>query len=423
VAAVATFVGWLLAGGGANAALTSAVAVLIVACPCALGLATPMALLVGTGRGATLGIVIRGPQILETTRRVDTIVLDKTGTVTTGRLALVAVVPAPGEQPAEVLRLAAGLESGSEHPIARAVVGAAESQFDRLPPVDGFANAQGLGVRGQVDGLAAAVGRPGFLAELGMPLPAELTGDHRRAEAAGRSVVAVGWEGRARGLLVVADRVRQSSPTAVRELRRLGLRPILLTGDNEHAARAVAAAVGIDEVIAGVLPAQKATVIRELQRRGSSVAMVGDGVNDAAALACADLGLAVGTGTDAAIEAADLTLVRDDPRAIADAIRLARRTLATIRGNLFWAFAYNVVALPLAATGQLNPMIAGATMALSSVFVVSNSLRLRQFTPTREVTGAGQPEVLHRVERMQRDLLTSARGHTAVDQRTRHRRP
>ena len=374
--ALVTLAGWLLAGASASAAFTAAVSVLIIACPCALGLATPTALLVGTGRGAQLGILIRGPEVLESTHRVDTVVLDKTGTVTTGRMSLVDVVVADGESEQEVRRVAAALESASEHPVARAVVAAHEGALD---PVAEFANLAGLGVRGTVGHRSVLAGRQRLLADHGLALPDELTAAVERSESAGRTAVVVGWDGRARGVLVVADAVKPSSAEAVRRLRGLGLTPVLLTGDNERAARAVAAEVGIDEVVAGVLPAGKVDEVLRLQDEGRVVAMVGDGVNDAAALAQADLGLAMGTGTDVAIEASDLTLVRGDLVVAADAVRLARRTLATIKGNLFWAFAYNVAALPLAAAGLLNPMIAGAAMALSSVFVVSNSLRLRRF--------------------------------------------
>ncbi|MEW2384804.1 heavy metal translocating P-type ATPase [Micromonospora sp. NPDC047707] len=378
--AVGTLGWWLGSGAGPTAAFTAAVAVLIIACPCALGLATPTALLVGTGRGAQLGILIKGPEVLESTRRVDTVVLDKTGTVTTGRMTLVDVLPATGEDRAEVLRIAGALEAASEHPIARAVAaGAAEA--GGLPPVTGFANLEGLGVSGSVEGREVLVGRPRLLRERGVDVPGEVSAAVTTAEAAGRTAVLVGWDGRARGVLAVADVAKPTSATAVARLRDLGLSPVLLTGDNETVARVVATEVGIAEVIAEVLPAEKVDVVRRLQGEGRVVAMVGDGINDAAALAQADLGLAMGTGTDVAIEASDLTLVRGDLAAAVDAIRLSRRTLAIIKGNLFWAFAYNVAALPLAAAGLLNPMIAGAAMAFSSVFVVANSLRLRGFRP------------------------------------------
>ncbi|MFI2636210.1 heavy metal translocating P-type ATPase [Streptomyces collinus] len=370
---------WLGNGAGLTAAFTAAVAVLVIACPCALGLATPTALMVGTGRGAQLGILIKGPEVLESTRRVDTVVLDKTGTVTTGRMTLLAVHTAEGTDEAEVLRLAGALEHSSEHPIARAVADGALEKLGALPAPEDFVNVPGLGVQGVVEGHAVLVGRERLLADWAMELPAGLARARVTAEEAGRTAIAVAWDGEARAVLEVADAVKDTSAEAVGRLRTLGLTPILLTGDNEAVARSVAREVGIEEVIAEVLPQDKVDVVKRLQAEGRSVAMVGDGVNDAAALAQADLGLAMGTGTDAAIEAGDLTLVRGDLRAAADAIRLARRTLGTIRSNLFWAFAYNVAALPLAAAGLLTPMIAGAAMAFSSVFVVGNSLRLRTF--------------------------------------------
>ncbi|WP_455351968.1 heavy metal translocating P-type ATPase [Streptomyces sp. SYSU K217416] len=381
---------WLGSGAGLTAAFTAAVAVLIIACPCALGLATPTALMVGTGRGAQLGILIKGPEVLETTRKVDTIVLDKTGTVTTGKMTLLTVHTADGEDERDVLRLAGALEHASEHPIAQAVAVGAAERVGTLPTPEDFANLPGLGVQGVVDGHAVLVGRekllgmgaplmPEGLWGRAMELPAGLERAKAAAEAAGRTAIVVAWDGRARAVLEVADAVKDTSPEAVRRLRALGLTPILLTGDNKAVAESVAAEVGIDEVIAEVMPQDKVDVVKRLQAEGRSVAMVGDGVNDAAALAQADLGLAMGTGTDAAIEAGDLTLVRGDLRAAADAIRLSRKTLGTIKSNLFWAFAYNVAALPLAAAGLLNPMIAGAAMAFSSVFVVGNSLRLRGF--------------------------------------------
>jgi Cu+-exporting ATPase len=381
--AAATLVGWLLADAGAAYAFSAAVAVLIIACPCALGLATPTALLVGTGRGAQLGLLIKGPEVLESTRRVDTILLDKTGTVTTGRMSLVEVITADGVAEEEALRVIGALEAASEHPIARAVAEVAERRLGALPAPEGFRSREGLGVEGAVAGRAVVVGRPSMLADRGLAVIEPLDGALRAAKAAGRTAIAAGWDGEVRAVLVVADRVKPTSAEAIESLRALGLSPVLLTGDNEATARAVGAEVGIDEVIADVLPDEKAAVVEQLQDRGAVVAMAGDGINDAPALAQADLGLAIGTGTDVAIEASDLTLVSGDLRAAADAIRLSRRTLATIKGNLFWAFAYNVAALPLAAAGYLNPLIAAAAMALSSVFVVSNSLRLRRFEVER----------------------------------------
>ncbi|MDT5055902.1 MAG: P-type Cu+ transporter [Mycobacterium sp.] len=375
---VATLVFWIATSGSVAAAFTAAVAVLIIACPCALGLATPTALMVGTGRGAQLGILIKGPEVLEASGGVDTIVLDKTGTVTTGTMTLLDVITASGEQPDEVLRLAGALENSSEHPIAKAIAGGARDKVGDLPSVEEFKSLEGLGVQGIVDGHTVLVGRRRLL-----DLPDELAKAMREAESEGKTPVAVGWDRQARGVLVVADAVKPTSAEAISELRALGLMPIMLTGDNEAAARMIARQVGIDEVIAEVLPQEKMETVKRLQADGRVVAMVGDGVNDAAALAQADLGLAMGSGTDVAIQASDLTLVRDDLRAVPDAIRLSRKTLTTIKGNLFWAFAYNIAALPLAAAGLLNPMIAGAAMAFSSVFVVSNSLRLRRFTPSR----------------------------------------
>jgi Cu+-exporting ATPase len=399
--ALVTLAAWLAAGASAGTAFTAAVAVLIIACPCAMGLATPTAILVGTGRGAQLGILIKGPEVLESTRRVDTIVLDKTGTVTTGRMALTDVLAAPGADTAELLRLAGAVESASEHPVAAAIAAGARERLAAarpgpdsgsatrllsgphpLPDISDFASYAGHGVSGVADGHAVLAGRRTWLAaEWSLTVPPALAERADQAEAAGQTAVFVGWDGQLRGVLVVADTIKPTSAEAIRRLRGIGLRPVLLTGDNERAARFAADAVGIDEVIAGVLPAGKVEAVKRLQEAGRVVAMVGDGVNDAAALAQADLGLAMGTGTDAAIEASDLTLVRGDLRAVPDAIMLSRRTLTTIKGNLVWAFGYNTLAIPLAALGFLSPLIAAAAMAFSSVFVVTNSLRLRRFRP------------------------------------------
>jgi P-type Cu+ transporter len=379
--AVATLGFWLANTGDATRAFTAAVAVLIIACPCALGLATPTALMVGTGRGAQLGILIKGPEVLESTRRVDTAVLDKTGTVTAGSMALVEVVTADGVDRADALRLVGALESASEHPIARAIAAGAAAELGGLPAVGRFTNQPGLGVEGEVAGHTVIAGRPVLLADRSRPLPPALTTRVEDQEAQGRTVVAAAWDGETKALFVVADTVKPTSAEAIGRLRALGLRPVLLTGDNNATAQSVGAEVGVDarDVIAEVLPADKVDVVKRLQHEGAVVAMVGDGVNDAAALAQADLGIAMGTGTDVAIEASDLTLVRGDLRLAADAIRLSRRTLSTIKGNLFWAFAYNVAAIPIAMSGYLNPVLAGAAMAFSSVFVVTNSLRLRRF--------------------------------------------
>jgi Cu+-exporting ATPase len=383
VLAAATLGFWLAADVDTTYALTAAVAVLIIACPCALGLATPTALLVGTGRGAQMGLLIKGPDVLESTRRVDTIVLDKTGTVTTGRMSLHGMSLSDGENRAEALRLVGTVEDASEHPIAQAIARAARDELGQLPQAEGFNNREGLGVEGVVDGHALIVGRPALLADWAMHLPPELEQAREQAESNGKTSIAAGWDGQARAIFVVADTIKDTSPEAIAQLKELGLRTVLLTGDSEATARSVAAQVGVDDVIAEVLPADKADVVRKLQDEGRVVAMVGDGVNDSPALAQADLGLAIGTGTDVAIEASDLTIVSGDLRGAGDAIRLSRRTLHTIKGNLFWAFTYNVVLIPVAMTGYLNPLLAGAAMAFSSVFVVGNSLRLRRFRSER----------------------------------------
>ena len=378
--AFATLGAWLGAGFPVTAAFTAAVAVLVIACPCALGLATPTALLVGTGRGAQMGVLIKGPEVLESTRKVDTIVLDKTGTVTTGKMTLAEVIAEDGTDSDELLRLAGALENASEHPIAQAIAAAARDSGGELPTPEGFANVEGQGVQGVVDGHAVIVGRESFLADWALELSPRTAAVKRDAEADGKTVVAIGWDGQATGILLVADAVKPTSAQAISELRTLGLKPVLLTGDNAAVAQRIAAEVGIDEVISEVMPQDKVSVVKRLQDQGKVVAMVGDGVNDAPALAQADLGLAMGTGTDVAIEASDITLVRGDLRSAVDAIRLSRKTLSTIKTNLFWAFAYNTAAIPVAAAGMLNPMLAGAAMAFSSVFVVGNSLRLRGFT-------------------------------------------
>ena len=377
--AVAALGAWIGAGFPLSAGFTAAVAVLIIACPCALGLATPTALLVGTGRGAQMGVLIKGPEVLESTKRVDTIVLDKTGTVTTGKMTLTDVITADGTDRGDLLRLAGGLEDYSEHPIAQAIAAGATAEVGDLPATESFENIEGKGVQGVVDGRAVLAGRESLLADWSQHLDEHLKSAKQTAEAEGKTAIAVGWDGAARGVLVVSDQIKPTSAEAIRQFTELGLTPVLLTGDNQTVAEQVAAEVGITQVIAEVLPKDKVDVVARLQGEGKVVAMVGDGVNDAPALAQADLGLAMGTGTDVAIEAADITLVRGDLRAAADAIRLSRKTLGTIKTNLFWAFAYNTAAIPLAAFGLLNPMLAGAAMALSSVFVVSNSLRLRTF--------------------------------------------
>ncbi|GAB3616882.1 heavy metal translocating P-type ATPase [Okibacterium endophyticum] len=379
VVAFVTLGAWLGAGFPVAAAFTAAVAVLVIACPCALGLATPTALLVGTGRGAQMGILIKGPEVLESTRKVDTVVLDKTGTVTTGKMTLVDVITEPGVDRGELLRFAGALEDASEHPIAQAIAKGATQEVGQLPTPEDFANVEGKGVQGIIDGTPVVVGRESLLADWSQRLSREVASAKARAEGEGKTVVAIGWDGQARGILVVADTVKPTSAEAIAQLKEIGLTPVLLTGDNEAVARQIASEVGIEQVIAEVLPKDKVDVVARLQQVGKIVAMIGDGVNDAPALAQADLGLAMGTGTDVAIEASDITLVRGDLRSAVDAIRLSRKTLSTIKTNLFWAFAYNTAAIPVAALGMLNPMLAGAAMAFSSVFVVGNSLRLRGF--------------------------------------------
>ncbi len=382
---LATLAGWLILGGEVSDAFTAAVAVLIIACPCALGLATPTALMVGTGRGAQLGILIKGPETLEQTRRITTIVLDKTGTVTEGKMWVVEVFAASDTDPLELLRLAGSAEDASEHPIARAIAEHARASLSELDGVESFTNRAGMGIEAVVDGHAVVVGRPStMVTEWGLELQSELLAAKNHAEATGQTVVAAAWDGQIRGLFFVADRIKQSSAAAVRELKEIGLTPVLLTGDNARTADAVAREVGIERVRADVLPGEKSAEVKRMQKEGQVVAMVGDGVNDAPALAQADLGLAIGTGTDVAIQASDITLVSGDLRGAVDAIRLARRTLRTIKGNLFWAFAYNIAAIPLAVVGLLNPIVASAAMAFSSVFVVTNSLRLRRFHGLRE---------------------------------------
>ena len=394
VIAIIALGAWLGAGFPVTAAFTAAVAVLVIACPCALGLATPTALLVGTGRGAQLGILIKGPEVLESTRKVDTVVLDNTGTVTTGKMTLTDVITEAGVERAELLRFAGALEDASEHPIAQAIAKGATQEVGQLPVPEDFANIEGKGVQGIVDGIAVIVGRESLLADWSQHLSPDTAAAKARAEGEGKTVVAIGWDGQARGILIVADTVKPTSAEAILQLKAIGLTPVLLTGDNEAVAQQIATEVGIEQVIAEVLPAEKVDVVKRLQSEGKTVAMVGDGVNDAPALAQADLGLAMGTGTDVAIEASDITLVRGDLRAAVDAIRLSRKTLSTIKTNLFWAFAYNVAAIPVAALGMLNPMLAGAAMAFSSVFVVGNSLRLRGFTSiAKQVPTAPRPLV------------------------------
>jgi P-type Cu+ transporter len=379
-----TLAGWLLAGAPAGLAVSAGLAVLIIACPCALGLATPAALVAACGRGAQLGIFIKGYQVLESSRSVEVVVLDKTGTVTTGQMSLAAVRPGTGVSRADLLRFGGAVEHAAEHPVAAAISAAAKDEAGPLPQAEGFRALPGLGAKGIVEGREVVVGREKLFAERGLTVPPELTARCRSWELAGHTAVLIGWDNQVRGAVAVADTIKPSAAAAVAELRGLGLHPILLTGDNEATARTVAAAAGIDEVIAGALPAGKAAIVTGLQAQGRRVAMVGDGINDAPALAAADLGLALGSGTDVAICAADLILLRDDLRAVADAIRLARAAFRTIHRNLAWAFGYNIAAIPLAAAGFLNPVFASAAMTLSSVFVVANSLRLQRYNAAAE---------------------------------------
>jgi Cu+-exporting ATPase len=379
-AATLTLVGWLAAGAPAESALSAGLAVLIIACPCALGLATPAALVVACGRGAQLGIFIKGYQALEASRSVDTILLDKTGTITTGVMSVTGVAAAPGVKREILLRNLGAVEDASSHPVAVAVSAFARAELDGLPRAAAFEALPGLGVRGTVDDTEVTAGRQQLLADRGIAIPADLASRCAEWEAAGRTIVLAGWDGMARGAIAVADILKSSAPAAVEHLRSLGLRTVLLTGDSEVVARAIAAEAGVDEVIAGARPADKAAVVSGLRAQGRLVAMVGDGINDAPALAAADLGLALGSGTDVAISAADLILLRDDLSVVPEAIRLARATLRVIRRNLAWAFGYNIAAIPLAAAGLLNPLIAGAAMAASSAFVVASSVRLRRFS-------------------------------------------
>jgi Cu+-exporting ATPase len=382
VIAIVTFIGWLVFGGPLAVAFQAAVATLIIACPCALGLATPTALLVGTGRGAQLGLLIRGPEALELSRKIDTVILDKTGTLTTGNMSVVEVLAAEGVKPARAVSVAAAVEQGSEHPLARAIIRHHEERgFPTLLATD-FATTPGRGQTALLEGQRAALGHPSWLAEQGFAASAGLSEQLADKLLSGHTVIGVGLQEAMIALIVISDTIKDSSVEAVQRLRDLGLNPVMATGDNEAVAARIAGEVGITTVHAGVTPEGKALLVREFQDAGHQVAMVGDGINDAPALATADLGIAMGTGTDAAMTAGDITIVNGDLRSVSDGIRLARRTLATIRGNLFWAFAYNVAAIPLAVAALLNPIVAGLAMAFSSVFVVTNSLRLRGFRPT-----------------------------------------